>query len=123
MTRTHTHASSTLFTPLRSDCTMTPLTATHVASLRFEHLDDPIGIGVHRPRLSWIVRTATAGWTQAAYEIEVTDPVGRRTESTGPVESSESVLVPWPAADTRLPRPPGGPGAGVGGGRLGERME
>ena len=102
---------------------MTPLTATHVASLRFEHLDEPIGIGVPRPRLSWIVRAATAGWTQAAYEIEVTDPVGRRTESTGPVESSESVLVPWPAAeldsrDRRVVRV-----RVWGDGRLGQRME
>src|SRR5204862_215978 len=41
-----------------------------IAGVRFEHHREPIGIGEARPRLSWIVNTATADWRQNGYEIE-----------------------------------------------------
>ncbi|MGK9219643.1 MULTISPECIES: glycoside hydrolase family 78 protein [unclassified Microbacterium] len=65
---------------------------TQVASVRFEHRDEALGIGEACPRLSWHT-TAAAGWAQRAYEVEV----ARGGESRRfAVESAESVLVPWP---------------------------
>ncbi len=61
---------------------------------RFEHLREALGIGVATPRLSWKT-VAPALWRQSAYQVEIvrggTRWTGSRTEST------ESVLVPWPA--------------------------
>ncbi|HKN95981.1 MAG TPA: glycoside hydrolase family 78 protein [Pseudonocardiaceae bacterium] len=64
---------------------------TLVRSVRFEHLDDALGIGVARPRLSWQVHTDDPKWTQTAYEVERDGDVVR-------VESAEQVLVAWPFA-------------------------
>ena len=61
---------------------------------RFEHLDDPLGIGTPAPRISWTT-SAPDGWTQAAYEIEIRR--GSATASSGRVESAEQILVDWPA--------------------------
>lgn len=61
---------------------------------RFEHLAEPLGIGVSSPRISWTTG-APAGWTQAAYEIELRR--GSVTATSGRVESAEQILVPWPA--------------------------
>ncbi len=72
-----------------------PINVT-IARIRFEHLSDSLGIGVARPRLSWLVRTSVPGWIQAAYEIEAYTPDSQLYAGTGRVESSESVLVPWP---------------------------
>src|SRR6266699_3514393 len=69
-----------------------------IADLRFEHCRDAFGVGVARPRLSWIVETATSGWHQASYEIEVYKPDGRLHDQTGQVKSDQSVLLPWPFA-------------------------
>ncbi|MEU7003225.1 glycoside hydrolase family 78 protein [Nonomuraea sp. NPDC046570] len=62
-----------------------------VTRIRMEHLDDPFGIGVSRPRLSWTTETGRRGWTQSAYEVQAR---GKRIR----VESADSVLVPWPFA-------------------------
>jgi len=72
---------------------MTTAHNVRVTSLTCEHLREPLGIGVPRPRLSWCVATAAPNWVQSAYEIEVSGT------STGRVESAESVLVAWPSAD------------------------
>lgn len=60
-----------------------------VGPVRFEHLDDTLGMGVARPRLSWQVRTDDPQWTQTAYEVERDGDVVR-------VEAAAQVLVPWP---------------------------
>ena len=63
--------------------------------LRVEHLDEPLGIDVTAPRLSWqLVAPATR---QEAYQLEV------GTWRSGWVESDECVLVPYdgPAAGSR----------------------
>src|SRR5437588_1733709 len=67
-----------------------------IADVRFEHHRDALGIGEARPRLSWIVDTATAGWRQAGYEIEAYGSDERLYGRTGQVMSDQSVLVPWP---------------------------
>jgi alpha-L-rhamnosidase len=72
------------------------MTSTTTLHVRVEHHRDALGIGVNRPRLSWIVETETQGWHQAAYEIEAYDPDGKLRRQTGWVESDRSVLVDWP---------------------------
>ncbi|MFI6541268.1 family 78 glycoside hydrolase catalytic domain [Nonomuraea sp. NPDC050547] len=62
-----------------------------IAAPRFEHLDEALGLGESRPRLSWTVDSESPGWRQSAYEISAR---GERVL----VESAESVLVPWPFA-------------------------
>jgi alpha-L-rhamnosidase len=75
--------------PHRRKLVGTPV--VQVAPVRFEHHRLALGIGERTPRLSWRVTAAPDGWRQAAYEVEV-DSVAH------PVESAESVLVPWPAS-------------------------
>ncbi len=79
-------------TPVRSDTTIT------VADVRFEHHRQPMGIGTPYPRLSWTVATTSAGWRQAAYQIDAYGPDGQPRGATGRVSSGESVLLPWPFA-------------------------
>lgn len=67
-----------------------------IASMSFEHLPDPLGIGTSRPRLSWIIETETQNWRQAGYEIEAYAPGEQRLGTTGNIPSDQSVLVPWP---------------------------
>ena len=66
-----------------------------VSPLTFEHLRDALGIGVAAPRLAWKT-DAPAGWRQTAYEIEIVTERG--VETSGVVQSAESVLVDWPFA-------------------------
>jgi alpha-L-rhamnosidase len=67
-----------------------------VADLRVEHLRETLGVGIARPRLSWLIDTAIPDWGQAAYEIEASGDDGRPRTRTGRVDSDQSVLVPWP---------------------------
>ena len=69
--------------------------ATEVVDLRVEHRD-PFAIGVARPRLSWRTATDQDGWHQTAYELEITDE-SEVVASFGPITTSDSVLVDWPA--------------------------
>jgi len=77
------------------------VSALAIVNVRFEHFQDPIGIDVHRPRLSWIISTATENWHQTAYEIEAYGANQQLRGQTGRVDSDESVLVPWPFAPLR----------------------
>ena len=69
---------------------------TTPSALRFEHHEEPFGIGEDRPRLSWQVRTDAAGWVQTAYELELGPDAGSLV-SYGRVDSAEQLLQPWPA--------------------------
>jgi alpha-L-rhamnosidase len=69
-----------------------------ITRVRIEHQREAFGIGVARPRLSWIVETSTRGWNQAGYEIESRGADGKPPRRTGRVESDQSVLVAWPFA-------------------------
>src|SRR5262249_37158265 len=64
---------------------------TAPAELRFEHLDQALGIEQPAPRLSWIVPSAPPGWVQEAYEVELDGECFR-------IEGAGQVLVPWPGA-------------------------
>ncbi len=72
------------------------MTLTTPSALRFEHHEEPFGIGEDRPRLSWQVSTGTAGWVQSAYELEV-GPDADQLVSYGRTETAEQLLQPWPA--------------------------
>lgn len=66
---------------------------------RFEHrteAGDVLAMGSSRPRLTWEVAAAPAGWKQSSYEIEL---AGDRPTNTYTVHSSDQVLVPWPGAE------------------------
>ncbi|MDG4825519.1 family 78 glycoside hydrolase catalytic domain [Asanoa sp. WMMD1127] len=67
--------------------------------VRFDHRTDAgavLAVPSRTPRLSWQIPHAPAGFTAAAYELEITVDDGSPT--THLVESAEQVLVPWPAA-------------------------
>ena len=62
--------------------------------VRVEHLEETLGLGDRRPRLSW---TLPAGVVeQKAYELELDDGT-----TTGRVDSADNVLVPWPGRPLR----------------------
>ncbi|MBT2516302.1 family 78 glycoside hydrolase catalytic domain [Streptomyces sp. ISL-90] len=64
-----------------------------LATPTIEHHRNPLGIGERRPRISWVVSTAPAGWQQTRAEIELRSDGRTHThEAVG----SESVLVRWP---------------------------
>jgi alpha-L-rhamnosidase len=72
--------------------------STVVGQVRLEHHREPLGIGESRPRISWKVKTDHEAWQQQAYEIAI-QPAGGQDgseESSGKVDSTESVLVAWP---------------------------
>ncbi|OQR59145.1 alpha-L-rhamnosidase [Streptomyces maremycinicus] len=70
----------------------------HVANVRFEHHDEPLGISEDRPRLTWGIDAVTLASTgeQTAYEIEIRRADG--STSTHRADSADRVLVAWPAA-------------------------
>jgi len=70
--------------------------AITVSRLRAEHLAGPSVVGISRPRLSWIVTDDDATVAQREYEVVARDPDGGAAEPARTVESSDSVLVPWP---------------------------
>jgi alpha-L-rhamnosidase len=72
---------------------------TAPTALLVEHRTDAdvvLGVGTARPRLSWTIPDADAGFRQTAYEIEV-DRNGCREVFL--VQSAEQLLVPWPGPD------------------------
>jgi alpha-L-rhamnosidase len=66
-----------------------------VARVQVEHLRKTLGLGTARPRLSWIIETATSDWHQQSYEIRLLDDKGNLRAETGRIESEQSVLVDW----------------------------
>lgn len=65
--------------------------------LTVEHHRLPLGIGEIAPRLSW-QSTAPDAWVQCSYEIRIGggSPKHEKARTSGRIDSSESVLVPWP---------------------------
>lgn len=65
-----------------------------IAELTAEHHHDGLGIFSSTPRLSWRFNaTEVKGWRQASYEVVISR---KDEEKTFQVDSSESILVPWP---------------------------
>jgi alpha-L-rhamnosidase len=73
-----------------------------IQNLRFEHrlANDALGIGDSRPRISWRVSGAPAGFIQKRYQLEYFSQKPEHSEilfQSSEVDSSESILVPWPS--------------------------
>ncbi|PRY65421.1 alpha-L-rhamnosidase [Glaciihabitans tibetensis] len=73
---------------------------TTIHDLRVEHHRDALGIGEAEPRLSWSLAD-TQGAAQTRYQISVSDEISGLRADADPVDSSESVLVPWQAVPLR----------------------
>ncbi len=75
--------------------------AAKVTKLRCEYLDNPLGIGVNRPRLSWILESKQRGAKQTAYQILAAsspDLLAKQTGDlwdSGKVDSDQSVHVEY----------------------------
>jgi alpha-L-rhamnosidase len=71
-----------------------------IKSVTFEHhqKEGNKGIGENSPRISWKVVGEITDWIQTSYEIEI-QRIGTHSPDLEHfrVESSDSVLVPWPA--------------------------
>jgi alpha-L-rhamnosidase len=71
------------------------------AALRCESMSEPLGIGVLRPRLSWLLADAGRGTKQFAYQIRVAGSAANLSQGSlnvwdsGRVESSDSVNVSY----------------------------
>ncbi|KAF5022996.1 hypothetical protein F66182_4954 [Fusarium sp. NRRL 66182] len=76
--------------------------------VQLEHYRQPNTLGVHeeKPRVSWRVGDAPAGFEQQAYELRLERIVGDENQHvcTAQVESPESRLVPWPADEHLVSR-------------------
>ncbi len=67
-----------------------------VYSLRAENYRETFGIGSRIPRISWKIQTNERNWRQSRYEIKIIDPASGSEQTSGPVESSESIYAGWP---------------------------
>ena len=76
-----------------TDTTPSDVSDVRVQHLALEHHRIPLGIGEAAPRVSW-QSLAPSDWKQHSYEIRTSRQVGVQT--SGRIQSAESVLVPWP---------------------------
>lgn len=76
---------------------LTSAKALEISDLTCEHLKNPIGIAVEKPRFSWILRGEERNTLQVAYSIRVASAQDFARKSivweSGKVNSDESVLV------------------------------
>jgi alpha-L-rhamnosidase len=77
--------------------TASPGASVRVGELRCEHLENPIGIGVRQPRLSWKLLSSIPGERQTAYQIRAGEAAHGEAGlwDSGKVASDQSVLAPW----------------------------
>ncbi|KAK6911037.1 hypothetical protein I203_105072 [Kwoniella mangroviensis CBS 8507] len=70
--------------------------SVHIEAVQAEHHQSGFGIAHSSPRLSWrFASTDLKDWKQVSYEIVITREGGK--EEQYKVESSGSILVPWPS--------------------------
>ncbi|KAL4787090.1 bacterial alpha-L-rhamnosidase-domain-containing protein [Aspergillus varians] len=68
--------------------------AVSISQVSFEHHREALGIAETSPRISWRFQGNASNWYQSAYEVEIQ----REGQSDSfQVNSSDSVLVPWPS--------------------------
>ncbi|MBB3204792.1 alpha-L-rhamnosidase [Rhodopirellula rubra] len=96
----------TIFFPSLLLCVLTicpagQLPATAATTLRCEYLEDPQGIDITSPRLSWQVESDLRGQYQVAYRILVASSEEKLAEDVGDlwdsgrVESDQTLFVPY----------------------------
>ncbi|KAL7625877.1 hypothetical protein AAE478_005101 [Parahypoxylon ruwenzoriense] len=69
--------------------------AVAISQVTFEHHRIALGIGEANPRISWRFDGNVTNWTQSGYSIEVFR-YGQDEPELFHVNSSDSILVPWP---------------------------
>ena len=62
-----------------------------VSDLRCEYLENPLGIDVEKPRLSWILESKTRGQKQTAYRVLVASSPEKLKEDIGDLWDSDKV--------------------------------
>lgn len=78
-----------------------PLSPVGFAHLTCEYLDNPLGIDITSPRLSWVENSPEIGYRQAAYRIVVSSTpallAARKGDlwDSGKVESDRTTLIPY----------------------------
>ncbi|MFA9390260.1 MAG: family 78 glycoside hydrolase catalytic domain [Prolixibacteraceae bacterium] len=84
---------------LFSFISMLTIAKTQVVNPVCEYLENPIGIGVYQPRLSWKITSDENGVKQTAYEIRVAESLSKLTKkndllwTTDKIEKEQSVNV------------------------------
>lgn len=84
--------------PLLSGSGLAALTPAH---LRCEHLENPLGIDVPNPRLSWVLESKQRAQKQSAYQILVASSVEKLRANqadlwdSGRVGSDETLYIPY----------------------------
>ena len=77
------------------------LQAASVGTLRCESRDNPLGVDVLQPRLSWQIQSGRRGETQTAYRVLAASSESLLAQSkgdlwdSGRVDSDQSVMVPY----------------------------
>lgn len=75
------------------------MSSVQIAAVSAEHHYSGFGLFTPSPRLSWrFAQTAVQNWRQKSYTIVITKD---GNEEEHHVESSESILVPWPSVPLR----------------------
>ena len=74
--------------------------ALSISQLSFEHHTSGLGIGEPAPRISWQFEGDVVDWAQSGYDLEIKIPRDSDPHHFR-VNSSDSLLVPWPAAPLR----------------------
>ncbi|CAJ2507101.1 Uu.00g082870.m01.CDS01 [Anthostomella pinea] len=69
--------------------------AVSISQVSFEHHRTALGIGETSPRISWRFEGNAPNWTQSRYTLEV-QRHGQAAADLFHINSSGSVLVPWP---------------------------
>lgn len=70
--------------------------ALSISQVFFEHHRTALGIAESRPRISWRFQGNVSNWEQSTYDLEIKRK-GREPDTFN-VDSSDSVLVPWPSS-------------------------
>jgi alpha-L-rhamnosidase len=68
-----------------------------VTNVQCEHLTEPIGLDVLKPRFTWQLQSNARNVLQTAYEIKVSDQSSMKSAiwATGKINSDQSVMVPY----------------------------
>jgi alpha-L-rhamnosidase len=66
-----------------------------VKKLRCEYMENPIGIDIRLPRISWQIESETRSWLQSAYQIQVSTDAAFKSIlwDSGKVQSDQSIHV------------------------------
>ncbi|WYZ38309.1 hypothetical protein EsH8_III_000223 [Colletotrichum jinshuiense] len=73
------------------------MSSLDIKDVRFEHHPTGVGVSSSSPRVSWHVSSESVpkNWQQTSYDLEITR--GAQQPQIFHVESSSTVLIPWPA--------------------------